>query len=197
MANSPWGKVQYSHPYAPGFRMVSTAGHGGLMLTLQFSADHLSQEAQKRGENWGGYLCYEEDCDYAIPLWELPEYWSSVFSHFEERGGEVAIRKSLLKTLSRWHPDYLTALGVEPEAKAYANYLEWEQDQEMRKRKDPDLIVGAVGAWNAKIPEGAVGVTTADGKFHLVKAESYVHREGRTIIRLLSECEPFQVEETP
>ena len=67
---SPWGDVQTSDTLCPGVFMVSTASHGGTMVSLDMAAI-LSPVARKCGLKMGDYLCFEEDCDENIVLREL------------------------------------------------------------------------------------------------------------------------------
>ena len=73
--NSPWGYVQHSTPISEGVQFVSTAGHGGFMLTQ--SAMKQLHPALKRASVYGGqylgYTCFEEDCEAVAVLYELQE----------------------------------------------------------------------------------------------------------------------------
>lgn len=197
VAGSPWGPIQHSRQIARGFRSVSTAGHGGFMLTQKFAKEHLSPAAMRKGFLYLGYLCYEEDCDWAIPLWDLPEYWDEVFAHASEEA-KADIKNTLLKTLSRWHPDYLIGKGVEPEPAAFARWQDQETNSRMREEGHPDLIVSAVGDHRPGVPTGATMVSTADGKEHLVKKDHYREYASRgSMLVLLSECEAFEPPRDP
>ena len=69
--NSPWGEVQTCRVIANGIYEVSTAGHGGIMISTELAPHILSPEALQKDIREGGYYCYEEDCDACIPLREL------------------------------------------------------------------------------------------------------------------------------
>lgn len=69
--DSLWDEVQNCRTIANGIYEVSTAGHGGIMIAAELAPYILSLEALKKGVSDKGYLCYEEDCDAAIPLREL------------------------------------------------------------------------------------------------------------------------------
>ena len=191
MTYSPWGHIQDTEQFTPEFRSVSTASHGGFMISEGFAEKHLSPAARSRGERYiGDYLCYEEDCNWAIPAFELPEYWEEIFKWSPE-----SVQKDpythLLTSLSRWHPDYLLERGLTPLPGLYQQHLAMKRDREMRKERHPDLIVSAVGDWHERVPEGAVEVTTADEVRHLVTADSYVIRTPN----LLSLCTLLKEEE--
>lgn len=70
--DSPWDEVQECIEIANGVFEVSTAGHGGVMIRADLAEHILSDEALKVGFIEGGYHCYEEDADAALPLRELP-----------------------------------------------------------------------------------------------------------------------------
>lgn len=193
--SSPWGRIQHTQHIMPGWRSVSTAGHGGYMLTKRFAEDHLCPAAIRRAHRFLNWLCYEEDCDWAIVAWELPRYWDRVFAESSQkyRDNPEVQRAYLLQSLSRWHPDYLIAKGVEPDPEGLARWQDQEDFNRMRGERHPDLIISAVGSHYPSVPEGAVQVTTADHKRHFVDGEHY-HEYCTTkgsMKLLLSECKPF------
>ncbi len=102
MKNSPWGKVQHEEKHQRGVTWVTTASHGGYMISIGFAKKFLSLAAQSRGLRYGGYLCYEEDCLWAIVEFEL------MFVTTPER------RETVYRTLSRWYPNYLIERGFVP-----------------------------------------------------------------------------------
>ena len=104
---SPWGKVDYVQPLAAGAYVVSTPSHGGLMLD-QVQAARLSPPARAKGEGWGTWLCFEEDCRIAVPLIELEDL----------RTATGIDRADLLRTATDYDADYLEAVGVDSIAKA-------------------------------------------------------------------------------
>lgn len=69
--NSMWDVVQSCTTIANGIYSVSTAGHGGIMISADLANRILSPEAIDKGYRYGSYYCYEEDCDRCIPLREL------------------------------------------------------------------------------------------------------------------------------
>lgn len=106
--SSPWGKVQSSTSLMRGVREVSTSGHGGIMVTKKFADENLSEAAVKRGIPYGNYVCFEEDCDAAMVVWEIPEIWH-LFNP-----NKAEIKNSLIENLSAFNPDYLREMGIEP-----------------------------------------------------------------------------------
>ena len=73
--NSPWGHVQHQEEVASGVLLVSTAGHGGFMVSkeamgklhpaLKFVAIY--------GGKFEGQTCFEEDCEAVAVVYELQE----------------------------------------------------------------------------------------------------------------------------
>ena len=77
---SPWGAVQTCDTLCPGVFLVSTASHGGTMVSNDVAA-FLSPAAKRCGFRRGGYLCFEEDTQEEVvlrelldkKLWKIPE----------------------------------------------------------------------------------------------------------------------------
>lgn len=67
---SPWGRVQVCDILCPGVFLVSTASHGGTMVSKEVAA-FLSPAAKKCGFRQGGYLCFEEDTQEEVVFREL------------------------------------------------------------------------------------------------------------------------------
>ena len=177
MKSSPWGKVQWEKKYGRGITAVSTAGHGGYLISKGVAKKRLSAAALKyAAEEWNGYYAFEEDCACAVLFLELPEIRKPEWNAEAE--------ESIVRSISRWLPDYLLATGRTPAPEAYADYLAGQEDYRRRVAKDPDLIVAAVGQ-----DDGRVKVHTADDKEHFVTSESYEKRSERRL-NLLSECTP-------
>lgn len=69
--NTPWGKSQNTETIMTSMYNVYTAGHGGMMIGKKFAESFLSAKALENGEQWGNFYCFEEDCAYALPYFEL------------------------------------------------------------------------------------------------------------------------------
>lgn len=170
--SSPWGKIDHVTIWERGISFVGTPSHGGVRVAKGYAERKLSAECRSRAIDSGAYLFFEEDCDYALPLWELPHLWAKA----------NVTRESLLSSLSAYNPGYLIARGVVP---LEPNYTQWklrQEDDRMRREKHPDLIVCA----QTDAP-GVVKVMTADQKWYRVTKESYDARVHRRL-NLLSEC---------
>lgn len=181
--STPWGMGRTSETFAEGFTSVSTPGHGGFMVSKQFATQHLSPECIAYGTKHGDYICFEEDCDWAMPAWELPQFWPQIFAYMDE-SAKADPRAYLLHTLSVWRAEYLLARGIPPEPEGYADYLARREADAMRDRHDSDLIVSAYGDWYTH-DSGVNEVITADGKHHRVTADSY---DCRRVPNRLSDC---------
>ena len=123
-SSSPWGFVQYVEKIAPGCRFVGTSSHGGMMLTEKFAKKHLTLAALRRGMRHGNYYCYEEDCAWAIPAYELSQYWDRIFAYFKPAEGPELY---LFKSLSAWNADYLLERGIEPDPVLFQRYKEFNR----------------------------------------------------------------------
>lgn len=177
--SSPWGRIDHVVPYCRGVASVSTPSHGGIRVSKGFAEKHLSEAARKRGKVHGGYLYYEEDCDYAIPMLELPHLWEKAF------GSSQNVEKMLMSSLSVWNPEYLLERGIEPYEEEYNDWKARKEASERRANKDPDLIVSAASTTDKDV----VAVHTASGDAHLVLAASYEKcRKENQWMPLLSKC---------
>lgn len=172
MASSPWGQIQQTSSLARGFTEVSTAGHGGIRVSPT-AALLLSPEARALGLRHGrdANLWYEEDEMAMVPLLELAILGVVV-------NQDIA---GLIKGLSLRFPDYLRAIGQEPDAEIEARGRRMKEYDRRRAALDPDVIVGASNEDN-----GVTRVWTADRSRHLVAKEAYAraHRESDGLILL-------------
>lgn len=183
---SPWGGIQVSNVLAKGFKAVSTAGHGGYMVTSTFAAKYLTVPCIKRAFTYSNYLCYEEDCDYAILLYDLLFHHKDIFEN-KIIGEKYTLEEtmiSLKESISCYNPDYLFEIGETPAEEQYGYYLERKEIEEMRRSKNPDLIISALSE-NDEVTR----VITADSKHHYVKSESYSKIFNTSKKLLLSDCE--------
>lgn len=178
---SPWGGIQHSAIIAKGLKQVVTAGHGGFMVTQNFAKKYLSDACIKLGEVYGNYLCYEEDCEWAILAYDIVDVFGDKMKREDVSLEEY--KQSLIKTLSSYFPNYLIEKGVTPLEKEYNRYLEEERKDKMRAEKHPDLIVSAVN-----YDSETVKVWTADGLKHFVNKESYRNLRENSNLLLLSKC---------
>jgi hypothetical protein len=180
--NTPWGKSDSKVTYRFGVSFVTTPSHGGFMVSPS-AQSLLSEAARKRGKQYGSYLAFEEDCDAYIILLEIMhsgEAMPDVLKYLVN----IPTRERVLEGLSSWHADYLLERGIQPTAEGLKFFNENRLHDRMRADKSPDLIVSASGSWAQWVPEGCVGVTTADGSRWLVRSDEYEKRN--TNLTLLS-----------
>jgi hypothetical protein len=107
---TPWGNSDSEKRYERGLTWVGTPSHGGFLVGKAYAQKHLTAAAIAEGQAFGQYLAYEEDCDAAIVLYELPATREG-FSH--------VIESDLLDSLSRWHPAYLAARNIPATAEPF------------------------------------------------------------------------------
>ena len=103
---SPWGEIDWSETLAPGFEMVATPSHGGIMVSRDASFI-LSPAARQCGFWSGGYLCFEEDVDENVVLRELLDnkLWP-IPDRIRDREAFVA---SINQSVQSCHPQYWRA----------------------------------------------------------------------------------------
>lgn len=103
---SPWGIVQACDELYPGIYLVTTPGHGGIMVEPT-AAFFLTSHARKCGFRDGGYLCFEEDCCEQVVfrelldrgLWEIPDRIKD----------KAAFENAINQVIQQWQPDYWKA----------------------------------------------------------------------------------------
>ena len=89
-SKSPWGKVQTCDLLCPGVFLVSTASHGGTMVSKEVAA-FLSPAAKRCGFRRGGYLCFEEDTqEDANTFGVYPEEIAGLQRDYEKLWGQVS-----------------------------------------------------------------------------------------------------------
>jgi len=104
--NSPWGKVQTCDALCPGVFLVSTASHGGTLVSKEVSA-MLSSSARKCGFKQGGYLCFEEDCQENVVLRELLD--KKLWNIPDRIRDKAAFEENINKSIREYNPEYWRA----------------------------------------------------------------------------------------
>jgi hypothetical protein len=134
--NTPWGKSQSITKIQFGVSWVSTAGHGGLMVSAGQAEKLFDSKVIDTAYpgRFAGYVCFEEDCSYAVaflahPEWKryldklsLAEWENSVFDSDSYMGraksesvpklqAEIAktdeqIRADMAEIVRYWYPEY-------------------------------------------------------------------------------------------
>lgn len=97
---TPWGTVWSWSEVIDGVFWISTPIHGGLVIDLALAEATLSAQAKAFGSVCGRWLCFEEDCEVCIPLFEHPE-WAPTKS-----------RLRIAEWIRACFPDYFSSLSV-------------------------------------------------------------------------------------
>ena len=75
MMYTPWGEAQDIDTIADGITWVSTASHGGFIISAERRA--AMPKSLREFETFAGGNNYEEDCDAAIVIAAFPEHFSA------------------------------------------------------------------------------------------------------------------------
>lgn len=100
---SPWGEVQTCDVLCPGVFLVSTASHGGTMVSKEITAA-LSPAARKCGFQHRGYLCYEEDSQESVVLRELLD--KKLWKVPDRIKDTAAFEENINQSIREYNPDY-------------------------------------------------------------------------------------------
>ncbi len=100
---TPWGMSDNIVNIRRGVRSYSTPGHGGIGVSRGVAEKMLSDAARFAGEYANGYFWYEEDCKYAIPFYEHPEWAEGVFT-------KSLTKDDFLRPIKSWDQQYLDNL---------------------------------------------------------------------------------------
>lgn len=140
---SPWGGVQHATEIGPGLWSVSTAGHGGMLLSPERNA--VMPDYLRADSGW-----YEEDCEWSLVALVFPE----LFDAEAQESAHVSAR--------HWRPDeYERFTG-----RTIAPGESYQRDRTVFYRDNPEAWVtsSAWGDWAAWVPDGMVGVVARQGK---------------------------------
>lgn len=109
----------------PGCYWVGTPSHGGLMLhRSQFG--RLTPAALRYGDRFGEWVCYEEDCGYAIPAWEIFEVRNKLNEYAAK--SPVDDCNDLYLVLSHHSHRYLFEAGFTPDPEIVKQTLAREEE---------------------------------------------------------------------
>jgi len=103
---SPWGDVQHCDTLCPGVFLVSTASHGGIMVSKDM-APMLSTAARKCGFKQNGYLCFEEDSQEDIVFRELLD--KKLWAIPDRIKDKAAYEETINKSIREYNPEYWRA----------------------------------------------------------------------------------------
>jgi hypothetical protein len=181
--DTPWGKPQTLDLVADGIFHVSTASHGGILVSPERLA---SMPDYMRKPLYGGrFACYEEDCEWPMPVLVFEKDFRSFYEREGTKKAEdiFSIAKAILKN---WQPNiYERYYGIQ-----LAPGDSFKRDEEIfySTHRDSWLVVAACGDWKEGVPTGMVGVCariggysnkdTSKDWFFLVSADEYDKRIG-------------------
>jgi len=178
---TPWGRAQDAKNIIPGIGWVSTAGHGGCVISrsrLALMPDYMQGEGNYRGEG----LWYEEDAE-----------WAKVFVVFETEllaSGDAPTVKCIREghhtdTLRDWFPNcYEAHFGVTLQP---GESLVKDERMFYAEHANDLIVISASGDWHDKVPAGMVGVVArvggrasgGEGLRHFLVPEEEYDRRGR------------------
>lgn len=156
--DTPWGKPQTIGLVAEGIFSVTTASHGGIMLSPDRAAaipDYL--RTKKFGTD---DTAYEEDCDWCIPVLIFETEFRAYYARTGTGDGDKILETARV-TLRHCHPDaYETYFGVA--LKPGESYRR-DVQQFYADHRDAWLVTTAWGDWKEGVPKGMVGVCARVG----------------------------------
>lgn len=103
---SPWGEVDWCETLCPGFEMVATPSHGGIMVE-RTAAMQLTATARKCGFWDSGYLCFEEDCAENVVLRELLD--KGKWQVPDRIRDPAAFEEAINSNVRQYNPEYWSA----------------------------------------------------------------------------------------
>lgn len=170
---SMWGPVQTAEELAPGIWTVTTAGHGGYLLSPERNARvHDSWRAANRQ--------YEEDGDYCVVVHTFPEVIAAFGPSSEGLTDEQRLERCR-QNLRDWKPDAWEA--VTGESCTALNSRKRREQAFAATYAERLVVTGAWGDWAAWVPDGLVGClayrgghaarTYRDESWFLVPAAEY------------------------
>jgi len=170
--HTPWGAAQHVINHCRGFSTVSTASHGGMMVSIGAAKKYLTEAARSRALVHGDYFCFEVDDMYPIVLFDAKEMRDKLCPEFLALNSMRDLEAHLIKDLSRWHPDYLIERGVTPDKGHYKIWLAHKEHDKAYNKKDPNLVVSFIRK-NDSFKMGIMMLRTADAKVYYATSESY------------------------
>jgi hypothetical protein len=98
-SHSPWGAIDTVTPLGPDAVAVTTASHGGILVSPVGLA-RMPVSIQETKHSSGGW--FEEDCDWALP------YLALGLDEFEPDAASAAERwAAAVRTVQHWHPRHI------------------------------------------------------------------------------------------
>ena len=108
-----WGSAQHVTKLQPAVYWVSTAGHGGLMIGKALARKILSKAAIAVGASFGSFLCYEEDCAWAVAFVDSVKIQELFAMWDRQKGRAVYPVEKAMPTVKEYYQSYLDAVVKE------------------------------------------------------------------------------------
>ena len=99
MQFSPWGGIQHQEVLADGIVAVSTASHGGIVLSAK-----RQRQLNYKGKNFlNDNEFWEEDCDWAIPF----VFFADEIKPSQDPEQFEITLKAAKETIKQYHPEFV------------------------------------------------------------------------------------------
>lgn len=125
-----WGTAQSVENICRGVRLVSTARHGGLLVSKSFAKKHIPSSVLKKIPLKNSYYQFEQDCNINLVFFFYPQlaFQAMLVLYPEKSRGEVIeITKKYLKgtnkAMAKWFPDVLSEYPLKL-TDVFSKYLE-------------------------------------------------------------------------
>lgn len=109
-----WGSAQSVENLCRGVRLVSTASHGGLLVSKGFAEKHIPQAVLEKIPFRNNYYQFEEDCDLSLVFFFYPTLSNlAILALYPDKPSDEKIgltQKTILNTIKsivRWFPDVI------------------------------------------------------------------------------------------
>lgn len=128
--STPWGIADNVVKCICGVSLVETPSHGGIRISRGLAERQLSDACRYFGYQMGGYYFFEEDCAYALPFFEHPEWFTNIYREGETKD---ILRDNAKATLERWYPEYFKMINEKFKAPTYkvGNIFKVKRDIEL------------------------------------------------------------------
>jgi hypothetical protein len=159
---TPWGISDYVKPCIRGVALVQTPSHGGIRVSATLAKNQLSDACLFFGEQIGNYFFFEEDCAYALPFFEHPEWFKEIYRPNET---EEVLKNNAEKTIKTYFPEYFERVNNGFKMPSY------EKGKIVEVKKDIKLVGGKI------IEAGSNVIVVNEKKRHFMEIkESYLFR---------------------
>jgi hypothetical protein len=136
---SIWGEAQTVDHLCRGVRSVSTASHGGLLVSKRFAEKHIPKKVLANIPFEQNCYQFEEDCAYSIPMMFKPSLIENLMKAQNPLSDEddllAKIKRfaaNIYSAFVRWYPEYAsTYQSAIDEFKLYCKYTLNFNDTEM------------------------------------------------------------------